>query len=81
MITQYTFQIKFRNKQGDLVGETLSFPTYSQCIEMYESLDTVNQHLIPASATAAEWHMIETAVLASKPRRSVISGRYKGGAY
>lgn len=81
MIAQYRYEIKFRNEQGELVGQPLPFSTYLQCMEMYESLDTINAHLIPADATGAEWHMIEVAVTASQPRRSMVSGRYKGGAY
>lgn len=78
-----TYKIKFLDNVGNIL-ETLSFDSEAQRDDIYDTIDTINWHLVPANAVRVEKEKVErlpvTPVYRQR-RRSIISGRYKGGAY
>lgn len=76
-----TYQINFLDKNGKTL-RSMTFTDEQQRDDLYDSIDSINHHLAPAGAVKVEKEKTEPISLyRQQPRRSVISGRYKGGAY
>lgn len=78
MIAKTIYEIKFLNEQGDVI-KTLTFDCEAQRDALYNSIDSVDHREVPADCTKIEqWSRLTAAP--TPRRRSVISGRFKGGA-
>ena len=76
MTPTYTYEIRFIDSNGAVI-RTMPFKYESICCEFYDTLDTINAHLIPHGAVKAERHMITIAATATPRRRSLVSGQFK----
>ena len=79
MIAKTIYEIKFINEQGATL-KTLAFDFINQRDDLYNSIDRIYHKDVPAGCTKIEkWDRVTAA--ATPRRRSVVTGRYKGGAY
>lgn len=74
------YRINFLDENGKTL-RTMSFALESQRDALYDSIDSINHHLVPTGTVRLEKEKVERISTLYRPRRrSVISGRYKGGA-
>jgi len=74
------YKINFLNKDDKVIG-TMQFTSESQRDALYDNINSVDHYLVPDGATQIEKEKVESYTLtpSRQPRRSLISGRYKGG--
>lgn len=78
MITKTVYEIKFLNPQGHTL-KVLTFDFESQRDDLYNQIDSIDHREVPAGCTRVEqWSRIVSAP--AQLRRSIVSGRFKGGA-